>query len=204
MRSARELLHQLDLMVLLAEPFTFSLGPFLAKHLPLLSVVLGLTVHELLALSTLVDEVLVFYLGPALRQHQARQKQERQDTRAQQVTLAGQQLRERVRWSGDQAQLDVPLLLGPLLRGAHKALVFASPVFEVGLSRELLRETARVLGQRRDVTAFVDPRGLHFRWNQGKGRLDFLSQPRIVPGPELLVVQLGVHPPARPVAQAAE
>lgn len=204
MRSAREALHQLDLLVLLAEPLTSCIGPFLAEHLPLLSVVLGLTVHEVLALSSLADEILVFYLGPALRQHRARQKQVLQDQKTQRVSTAGQQLRERVRWSGDRAALDVDLLLGPLVQGAHKILVFASPAFEVGLPRGLLRETAKVLGPRRDVTAFVDPKGLHFRWNQGKGRLDFFPQPRLVPGPDLLVVQLGALPPGRSSALAAE
>ena len=52
MRSPREALRELDLLVLQAEPTTASLGAFLAEHVVLMATTLGLTVHEVVALAS--------------------------------------------------------------------------------------------------------------------------------------------------------
>lgn len=193
--SAREVLSQLGLMVQLAEPTSRTLAPFLLEHQLRLSAAFGLTRHELLALSTLGDEVLLFYFGPALRQHWAAQKEAQQRRKSERASQIFQLLVASARWCGDKAELEAPLLLGALLQGSARYVVFESPLFRVGIERSLLRETARVLGKRKDVTAFVDPRGLHLRWKQGQGRLTFWPQPQALSGLGITLVQLPGKPP---------
>lgn len=204
MRSARELLHQLDLVVLLADQHSHAIGPFLGEHMARLALALGLTEHEVLALSTLPDEVLSFFFGPALRQHHAAQKAARLARKTEQAQSASQQMVERVRWAGDKAELDVRLLLGPLLGGSDSYILFAGSHFELGFAGARLKEAAQALKHHRDLCAYIDPRGLHFRWCQGKGRLVLFPQPQAKAQAKTLVVRLlGAEQP-EPRSSAAQ
>ncbi len=204
MRSPREALRQLDLQLMLAEPTTTSIGPFLRDNIALMTTSLGMTEHEVVALSTMGDEPLVFFLGPALRLHWARSKDMAVARKTEQLRSASQLLTERVRWRGDRAQLDVSALFGPLLGSTAKILLFTSPAWQVGIARHKLRELARGLGHRNDLTAFVDDRGLHVHWRQGKGRLLLYPQRRPHLEQDVLIVPLVRADIATAMATAAE
>ena len=204
MRSLREALHELDLLVLQAEPTSTTIAPFLTEHVTLMGVALGLTVHEVLALTMLPDEPLVFYLAPALRQHWARQKQLHAAKKVEQTDQSTTQLSATARWRGERAELDAHLLLGSLRAVTQKAVLFSSPFFEVTVAKSKLRELARAIGHRDDLTAFVNHRGLHLHWRQGKGRLLLYSQPRRQHDQDVLVVSLRGASAVPPLATAAE
>jgi hypothetical protein len=84
------------------------------------------------------------------------------------------ELARQARWIDDRVELPRELLLGPLL--AHptvKWIGFGLDGEVTYISRSKLRATKPVLRRFGDVTAHLDPQGLHFRWHGGKGGLDY-------------------------------
>jgi hypothetical protein len=168
-----------------------NIGEYIASGGEELARKLGAEAEDLRALVHLPDETLArqFRLWFERR---ARRRAEVHAEAVQRVALtAADHLAATARWEGDAAVLDVRVLLGELLVDTSRKHVLLDATgfgsrFLVSVPRRLLVDTAKVLGGRPDVGAWVDESGLHFRWNEGRGGLNFI--PQMVPAQEMATI----------------
>ena len=78
------------------------------------------------------------------------------------------------RWNGETAYVDIMSLLSSVLTKRNDLLVFTCESFTVGVYMSPLYDLAKL--KKRDLTAFVDAKGVHIRWAGGKGGLNLRPQ----------------------------
>ena len=101
-------------------------------------------------------------------------------------------------WIDEAVHFDLQSLLASCLTNGKEWLVFqGADGFEVAICMEQLLKLARL--DREDQTAFVDRQGMHVRWREGRGQLNFCH--RINPQGERVTFPL---PPRDAIACAAE
>jgi hypothetical protein len=183
------------------QPGSHNLGHYLAEHGDELAALLDVGVDELQALSSQPDEESAPRIRELLQRRVETRAVHHQAARREAALGAARRLAMTAIWRANTtAVLDVTVLLGDLLVDANsKHISFISRAFEVHLPRPKLVEAAQVLPRQfADLVSWVDPAGLHFRWRQGRGGLDFYPQP--VPAREWAHV-LCVNIPAPAIEQ---
>jgi len=100
-----------------------------------------------------------------IRECERLQRHLRKEARAKAAQASVDALATMVRWEEDKAHVDILSILSSALTRRHDLLVFTSDDFSIGIYMAPLFELSK-LGKR-DLTAFVDERGLHIRWSSG-------------------------------------
>jgi len=162
------------------EPGGRNIGTYLRQHAADLAELLGVPQTDLLVASDTTDDVLAPKVRAALQRMQgvhAAAQQARQSARA---VEAAQALQQRARWQDGAVLLEPSLLLGELLaeQGRDHLLFALHGGPDVVVERRDLVATARTIGRRPDLAAFVDRAGVHVRWSGGRGGLSWY--PRLV------------------------
>jgi hypothetical protein len=81
-----------------------------------------------------------------------------------------------VQWTADTAIVDIGSLMRSALTGRADLLVFTCETFTVAVFMAPLLDLARV--KKTGMSAFVDTKGLHVRWETGGLNLRPQSEPR--------------------------
>ena len=154
-----------------------TLGPFLRDHARDIARELDIAEETLVEASGSSDEHVYPALVTALREWRERRGERRDAELAEKARCAAERLGATAIWNDTWAELRRDLLFGDVLVDASKKYVrFASDDLDVAIHRRKLFDTARVVNRFRGVTVFVDARGLHIRWREGRGQLNFLPQ----------------------------
>lgn len=202
MARPRSSIAELERMLRVAEPGANNLGRYFAEAGEELAVRLGADGEKFAALVDLPDE----QVAPLLEQlfdHRASERAAVHHAEVRDIALAAaQQLGGTAVWTSDVVALDVRLLLGELLLDTRRSYITLDAVgsrggFQVNLPRSLLVHVTKEIGGRPDLVAGIDDQGLHFRWNHGRGGLNFISQH--VPASETgNVLTVKIPPPVVP------
>lgn len=83
-----------------------------------------------------------------------------------------------VKWNGDKASIDMPLLLSSTLTRRQDMLVFTSDDFTVSVHMAPLLDLSKIARARADLTGFVDKHGIHLRWRTGGLNLRSQEDPK--------------------------
>jgi hypothetical protein len=203
MAPRSDLLRQLVRLVSMADECSTSLGPFFVEHAEGLAPLLGLNPAQVLAMAHLEDRFLTSQLAPFLTAQLEARQQEGRSRKEDEARQAARHLGELARWERERVFLELDLLLGEVLGTSAAYLVFAASSFEVALSRRKLMEVRSVFAHRTGVVLFVDAKGLHLRWRDGRGQLNLL--PQFLPRHEtrVLVIPLRLPVSARSLAPPA-
>lgn len=181
MARPRSSLAELEKLVQFAEVGGTNLGEYLASGGEELAQKLGAEAEDLRGLVHLPDDALAQELRPYF-ERRAEQRALAHAAAVERLALAAaDQLASTAIWRNDAAVLDVRVLLGELLVDTSRKHVLLDATgfwsrFQVIVPRSRLVDTAKVLGGRPDLGAWVNENGLHLRWNQGRGGLNFLPQ----------------------------
>jgi hypothetical protein len=181
MAKPRSSVAELERLVQFAEVGGTNIGEYIASGGEELAEKLGAEAEDLRAHVHLPDEELARHLRHQL-DRRAEHRASIHANAVQRLALAAaEQLAATAVWKNEAAVLDIRILLGELLVDTTQKHVLLdatsfSSRFQVSVPRSALVNVAKVLGARPDVGAWVDEAGLHFRWNQGRGGLNFLSQ----------------------------
>lgn len=97
----------------------------------------------------------------------------RKENRARSAQESAQNIGSMAKWDGDKVWVDILSLLASALTRRNDMMVFSGDGFQVRVPQSLLFDLARL--KRRDLSAFVDARGLHVVWESG--RLNFYPHP---------------------------
>ena len=214
MASPRSVMTELGRLTRLAGEDSAGLGPFLHQHTREIAGELGLSEEVVARAATSSDDQLCPTLALALREWQVRRDGRRQAEVAATAERAAQALGAAAIWEGPRAVLRVEVLFRDVLVDASRKYIrFVSDDVDVAVYRRTLVDTARVMGRFRDVTCFVDGAGLHVRWREGRGQLNYVAQ-RVVPHEnplvltvplarrmELVAVAFAPRPPPRRVSR---
>jgi hypothetical protein len=111
------------------------------------------------------DSVLATRMLAAVKKAEAGQRDVKKEGRARASQGAADALASRATWDGDRVQLDLPALLSSVLTKRQDLIEFRSDDFTVSVFQATLFDLARL--RRRDLTGFVDSKGLHIRWKTG-------------------------------------
>lgn len=198
MARPRSSLAELEKLVQFAEVGGTNIGEYLASGGEDLAQKLGAEAEDLRALVHLPDEVLAHELRPYFDRRAEHRAAIHAEAVQRLAVAAAEQLAATAVWRNDAAVLDVRVLLGELLVDTSRKHVLVdatgfSSRFQVNVPRRLLVDTAKVLGGRPDLGAWVDENGLHFRWNEGRGGLNFI--PQMVPAQEIANILCVTIPP---------
>jgi hypothetical protein len=139
------------------------------------------------------DAALAVRLLETIRRAETMQRDLRKTSRAKAAQASADALASTARWEGETAQVDILSLLSSMLTKRNDLLVFTCDDFTVGVYMSPLYDLAKL--KKRDLTAFVDAKGLHIRWRTGGLNLC----PQIDHQAERIVMSL----PARVRAEAA-
>ncbi|MDC0743205.1 hypothetical protein [Polyangium mundeleinium] len=175
----RPSLEDLGRVLRLAKPNTKSLSWYLEEEGDQLAPVLGVEPEKLRSFIGKLDQ----HIAPELQAHLHRRvealRAEHVEKMSRRASSAAGRLASTAVWQGDRIYLDPLLLLGPLLADAGNKFIAFHVVraFEVRMPRPFLVQVAGVLPrQYDDLVAWLDTHGLHFRWKNGRGGLNFISQ----------------------------
>jgi hypothetical protein len=111
------------------------------------------------------DSSLACRLLETIRRSGALQRNRRKEARAKAAQASVDALAAMVRWEDDKAHVDIRSILGSALTKRNDLLVFTTDDFAVGVYMAPLFDIAKL--KKRDLTAFVDAKGLHIRWSTG-------------------------------------
>lgn len=143
------------------------------------------------------DSDLALQLAPAVGHYKRRAADLRAGEREQRSAAAVHQLIATARRRADGIELDAAQLLGGLLAdNAKKYISFELLGARVPVLRTTLAKARVPLRNFIDVAAYVDERGIHFRWRGGRGGLNFCPQVEEREA-EVLYVDLRPAPPMR-------
>lgn len=92
-------------------------------------------------------------------------RQNRKDRREEAAHSSAAAIGSVAQWDGEKATVDILSLLASALTRRNDLMVFVCDGFEIGVNQAILFDLARL--KRRDLTAFVDPKGLHVKWSSG-------------------------------------
>lgn len=198
MARPRSSLAELEKLVSFAEVGGTNIGEYLATGGEDLAQKLGVEAEDLLTLVDLPDDALVQELRPYLVRRAEHRAAIHADAVGRLARAAAEQLASTAVWRSDAAVFDVRVLLGELLVDTSCSYILFdatgfSSRFLVALPRGLVVNTAKIVGGRRDLGAWADEGGLHFRWNEGRGGLNLV--PQTVPVQELTNILCVVIPP---------
>jgi hypothetical protein len=198
MARQRSSVAELEKLVQFAEVGGTNIGEYIASGGEELAQKLGVEAEDLWALVHLPDQALAQQLRPWFERRAGRRAAVHAEAVQRVALTAADHLAATARWKGDAAVLDVRALLGELLVDtSRKHMLFDATGFgarfQVSVPRSRLVDTAKVLGGRSDLGAWVDESGLHFRWNEGRGGLNFL--PQSVPAQEMATILCVNIPP---------
>jgi hypothetical protein len=118
------------------------------------------------------DSALACRLLETIRQSAALQRDRRKAGRAETAQASADALASVATWSGDQAEVDILSILSSCLTKRQDLMVFTTGTFTIAVYQAVLFDLAKL--KKRDLTAFVDAKGLHIRWKTGG--LNLVSQ----------------------------
>jgi hypothetical protein len=177
MASRRSTLATLAALVRAARPGDYNIGHLLHERGDELAVLLGVPAASLRAAEHLPDDELAPHVEVLLGRLDGERRSVRRVSAEETSRAAAAQLARTATWRDDVVLLDVDVLLGALLADAKpKYIAFdAADVFDVAVLRVRLADARRVLLGESFVglCATVDAAGLHLRWKDGRGGLDF-------------------------------
>lgn len=155
-----------------------ELEQLLAAHSSLLAEFLGTTPARLLSLRAMTPAARRVRLRELLRD--ARQRQQAVAVSAAQnlSIAAATMLAKLARWEGVRVVLDPRIVLGRSLLGDRSrryVSLDAEDLAVVAVRREKLVEASKALVFP-DTTCVLEPRGLRFNWNEGRGSLLLTNQ----------------------------
>jgi hypothetical protein len=122
------------------------------------------------------DSVLATKMLAAIKKAEASHRDLKKDGRARAAQSAANALASRATWDVDRVQLDLPALLASALTKRQDLIEFRSDDFTVAVFQATLFDLARL--RRRDLTGFVDSKGLHIRWKTGGMNLRSQTDPQ--------------------------
>lgn len=111
------------------------------------------------------DAALAVRLLETIRKAEALQRDTRKTARATAAQASADALASMVKWHGEEAHFDMASLLSSALTKRNDLLVFTTDSFTVSFYMSPLFDLARL--KKKDLTAFVDAKGLHIRWKTG-------------------------------------
>lgn len=100
-----------------------------------------------------------------IRKAEAVQRNVKKTARATAAQASADALASMVSWKGEEAHLDMVSLLSSCLTKRNDLLVFTTDSFTISFYMSPLFDLAKL--KKRDLTAFVDAKGLHIRWKTG-------------------------------------
>jgi len=141
------------------------------------------------------DAALSVRMLETIRKAEALLRDTKKKGRATAAQASADALASMAKWNGETAHVDIMSLLSSVLTKRTDLLVFTCESFTVGVYMSPLYDLAKL--KKRDLTAFVDAKGVHIRWSGGKGGLNLC--PQIDRDADRIVMSL----PARTAAVAA-
>ena len=139
---------------------------YIEEHLVELGHDLGVTTDAITKTLSLSDDaVLATRMLATVKKVQASQRDHKRQGRTRAAQAAADDLASRATWEGDRVPLDLPGLLSSVLTKRSDLLVIATNAFTVSIYQGPLFDIRKV--KLRELTAFVDSQGLHFRWRSG-------------------------------------
>lgn len=111
------------------------------------------------------DAALARRLITEVKRIDASGREQRVERRAQAAQSSAEVLAGVARWNGDAAHFDLISVLASVLTRPQDLLVFTADAFTVAIFMAPLMNLSRL--DRTDLTAFVDAKGLHIRWERG-------------------------------------
>jgi hypothetical protein len=150
------------------EPETVAeIRSYVEEHVVDLAHDLGVTTETITQTLASVedDSVLAARMLAAVKKAEASQRDLKKEGRARAAQAAAETLASRAIFDGERVQLDLPALLASVLTKRTDLIVFICDDFTVSVPQAILFDLARV--KLRDLTGFVDAKGLHVRWRTG-------------------------------------
>jgi hypothetical protein len=179
MKKLHSSFAELGRLVRAFEPGGYTLGPHLAEVGEALARRMDIDPAEFQALVDLPDEQVSHRLH-VLFQARAAARAAAHGAAVEQAALAAaHRLAATTVWHNHAVALDPGVLLGDLLVDTTRTYIafHVAGRFQTSVPRSTLVSVAQVLGSNRpDLVAWVDEAGLHFRWREGRGGVNFLSQ----------------------------
>jgi len=151
---------------------------YIAEHIAEVAHDLGVTneaITETLA-NVEDDAVLATKMLAIVKRAEARARDIKKDGRVNSAQIAANALASRATFDGERFQLDLPALLASVLTKRTDRIVFSSEEFAVAVYQAPLFDLAKL--KLRDLTGFVDSKGLHVRWTTGGLNLRSQVDPR--------------------------
>ena len=134
--------------------------------------------------STPDDSALAVRLLETIRRAETIQRDVKRMGRATAAQASADALASMATWDGDRVQVDLLSLLSSVLTKRQDLLVFTTDEFTVAVHQAPLFDLAKL--KRRDLTAFVDAKGVHIRWRTGGLNL----RSRVDPDAEQIVMNM--------------
>ncbi len=164
----------------------------LVRELDQLATPLGVPAGEIEHLRSLDDGQLVVQLKALSKEQRAGRRAVRVRRAVERAEQTAQELSVTATWKGDRLVLAPEWLLRDL--PAHptaRHLGFVTGDLEpIYVTKNRLRKARKPLSVFTDLQAYLDRRGLHFRWHDGRGGLDLFPQPVPANQTDLFLVHL--------------
>jgi hypothetical protein len=141
------------------------------------------------------DAQILGMLRTAIKDTESRKRQRKAQGRALTAAESAKVIGDAATWEGERAHLDMACVIASVLTKPTTLLVFRGESFEIAVCMKPLLSLGK-LGKR-DLTGWVDERGLHIRWNAGRGGLDLRHQV------DVEAERIAVNLPARAASIAA-
>ncbi len=132
------------------------------------------------------DSSLACRLLETIRRSEALQRDRRKEQRAKAAQASADAIASMARWEEDRVHVDILSVLASALTKRNDLLMFTCDDFTIGVYQAPLFDIAKL--KKRDLTAFVDAKGLHIRWTTGAINLF----PQIDPEADRVVMSLPV------------
>jgi hypothetical protein len=175
-----------------------NLSAYLVEHFDALHALVGLPKAELEGMK---DGQLAPLVASKLELHRSMLARQRQGVARERVERAAAML-QRGRPLGLGIQLDPSLFFRDLLADpSTHAIQMRLPEVDLLFCRPRLQKMAAVLCRKTDLVVWVDARGLHLRWNNGRGGLNL--RPDLMPGKPVRVLAVDLRRSPEPT-QATE
>lgn len=120
------------------------------------------------------DRALSVRVLETIRQAEALLRDTKKKGRATAAQASADALASMAVWKGETVHVDIMSLLSSVLTKRTDLLVFTCEAFTTSVYMSPLYDLAKL--RKRDLTAFVDAKGVHIRWAGGKGGLNLCSQ----------------------------
>ncbi len=111
------------------------------------------------------DSALAVRMLETVRKAEAKQRDLKKEARARAAQASADALASMASWDGERVRVDLLSLLSSVLTKRQDLLVFTTDDFTVSVYQAALFDLAKL--KRRDLTAFVDAKGVHVRWKTG-------------------------------------